>query len=297
MAEIIQNEPVSDNALSGWDTFVEILKNYWWVLLIFCIIIALIVICFMIWKKKEENDRRRDSSVYATAMNLTEATAHNAKTEWIRCYYSLWNLLWLGIPFKWNEHSVKIIDLDRNNLGWYRGHTRTPDGDLVFQMYKSKIWLGLFEDKFLLYCPMKLRHPKMKVTKNKDGSNSFVEMRNEQGNIIFEYSELPSDLINFNDVRNGNEIRIGCNTITKQGSYYYFPNYVFLKDGTLRHVDLTDHIAANIAKNNYLTQLEHAYSDMSRAAGRAVELNPELRFKQKSPEKEKQIEEDTPDDR
>lgn len=290
MAEIVQNAAPSGNVGGAWNAFLNILVNYWWVLLLFGLLIGVIIVAFVIWKKKEENDRRRDSAVYATAMNLYEATAHNAKPEWIRNYYSLWNLLWFGIPFKRIEHSVRLVDRDRNVLGFYRGHAYTQDGDLVFLAYKNKIWLGLVEDKFLLYCPMKIRHPVMKQVKTK-GKVELEQLKDKNGNPVFNYQELPKNFIIY-DTEKGNEIRISCNTITKQGNYYHFPNYVFATENSERHLDLTEHISSTIAKVNYLVQLENAYGDMSRSMGRAVEVNPYLRIKQKEPEKEKQIDEE-----
>lgn len=290
MAEVVENPPPTGGNVGGtWNSFVHIIANYWWVLLLFGLLIAVIVVCFMIWKKKEENDRRRDSAVYATAMNLYGSAEHNANEKWKRKYYSWWNLLWFGIPFKWNEHSVHIVDVDRNLLGYYRGHTYTQDGDLVILLYKYRIWLGLVEDKFLLYCPLKLRVPKLTEDKK---TKKPVIMKNEDGKIVYEYEPLPKDFIKY-DTERGNEIRIKCNTITKQGNYYFFPNYIFVTEDGQKHIDLTDHITQQIAKTNYYVALENGYSDMSRVAGRAVEVNPHLRFKQKEPEKEKQIEEES----
>lgn len=289
MAEIVQETTTTQSAGTigdAWSGLLYILKNYWWVLLLICIIIAVIVIAFVIWKKKEENDKRRDSAVYATAMNLWESAEQNSKTEWVRNYYSLWNLLWLGIPFKRNEHSVRITDIDRNLIGWYRGHTKTQDGDTVFLMYKSKWLLGLLEEKFLMYCPSRIRTPKMSLIKG-----NKVPVIDEKGNPLFELRQLPEQLDY--DVMRGNEIRIRCNTVTKQGNYYRFPNYVLINDkGQQEHIDMTYDLTQFIAKTNFVVTLESGFSDMSRAIGRAAEFNPYLRYKQKEPEKEKNVEED-----
>lgn len=281
MAEIVQ-EPTNDSSGTigdAWSKILYIISNYWWVILLFALLIAAIVIIFIVIKKKEENDMRRDSAVYATAMNIRESCEQNNRKEWIRNYYSLWNLLWLGIPFKRNEHSVRIVDMDRNILGWYRGHTKTQGGDIVFLMYKTKWLLGLLEDKFLLYCPVSIHVPKV------DKAGNPVMKKGETETTL---TNLP-DMIKYDTIK-GNEIRVQCNTITKQGNYYQFPNYVIMTPNGQEHIDLSYELSHFVSKTNFLVALETGFSDMSKAMGRAAELNPHMRYEQKVPEKEKSIE-------
>lgn len=113
------------------------------------------------------------------------------------------------------------------------------------------------------------------------------------GKIVKETFELPNDMITIDKA--GNEIKIKANTILRLGNYYYFPNYVFQgKDGE-RHLDLTSHISNQIAKINHVRSIENAYGDFSRAVGKAVEVNPMLRYGQKEPEKEKEVGEEPRD--
>lgn len=268
MAEIVQNAPSQDTG-SIISNFWDFLLQYWWVFLLFAIIVGLIVLAYYIFKAKEENDRRRDSAVYATAMNIREACDINRSPRLIRKRYSLVNLLWLGIPFKWVEHSARLVDVDRNFLGWYRGHVKTQGGDIVFKAYKTKTFF-FFEDDFLLYCP------KSYVVNEKGAKTRYA---------------LPEKVVEFH-TEHSNEIRIQCSTIQKQGRYYFFPNYVLVAPDGKKHLDLTEHISDSIAKVNFLVSLESAYGDMSKALGRAVEVNPLLRYGQKEPEKEKEIEQD-----
>jgi hypothetical protein len=281
MAEIVQ-EPTNDSSGTigdAWSKIIYLISNYWWVILLFALLIAAIVVIFIVIKKKEENDMRRDSAVYATAMNIRESCEQNNRKEWIRNYYSLWNLLWLGIPFKRNEHSVRIVDMDRNILGWYRGHTKTQGGDIVFLMYKTKWLLGLLEDKFLLYCPVSIHVPKV------DKAGNPVMKKGETETTL---TNLP-DMIKYDTIK-GNEIRVQCNTITKQGNYYQFPNYVIMTPNGQEHIDLSYELSHFVSKTNFLVALETGFSDMSKAMGRAAELNPHMRYEQKVPEKEKSIE-------
>lgn len=281
MAEIVQ-EPTNDSSGTigdAWSKIIYLISNYWWVILLFALLIAAIVVIFIVIKKKEENDMRRDSAVYATAMNIRESCEQNNRKEWIRNYYSLWNLLWLGIPFKRNEHSVRIVDMDRNILGWYRGHTKTQGGDIVFLMYKTKWLLGLLEDEFLLYCPVSIHVPKV------DKAGNPVMKKGETETTL---TNLP-DMIKYDTIK-GNEIRVQCNTITKQGNYYQFPNYVIMTPNGQEHIDLSYELSHFVSKTNFLVALETGFSDMSKAMGRAAELNPHMRYEQKVPEKEKSIE-------
>lgn len=262
MAEIVQNAP-AESAGNTLTNFLGFLAQYWWVFVVFAVIAGLIILAFYIWKKKEENDRRRDSAVYATAQNLREAAELNANTSWMRRSYSLWNLCWLGLPLKWNEHSMTLRNIDRQVLGWYRGHTYAQNGDLIVSFYKTK-FLFFFEQKMLVYLPM-----------------SFIN----EGKSY----KLPSDCAVFDE--RDHELRIKCTSLVRQGNYYLFPSYVFVKENEKHAIDLTQHIADAIARTNYLVQLETSYADMSRAVGRAVEMSPGLRMVQKEPEKEKEIDE------
>jgi hypothetical protein len=286
MAEIVAQPQTTGQTTGIINTIFHILANYWWLFLILGLLIGALVLAYVIWQAKQENDRRRDSSVYATAMNIREGCTTNATPEWIINKYSYWNLLWLGIPFKMNEHSVRIVDIDRNIIGFYRGHTTTQDGDIVYLLYKTKFLLGLIEDKFLLYCPKNIRLPEI----DKKG----MPLLTPEGKQILEYKKLPADLIT-EDVKMGNEIRIKCKTIMKHGNYYYFPSYIIiLPNGEQQHINMINDIAHYVAKTNYIMQLETGYSDMSRAMGKAAEINSELRFRQKSPEREKSIDDENP---
>lgn len=269
MAEIVQNAP-TQSPTGLISKLLTLIGQYWWVLLVFAIIIALIVVAYYLFKRNEENNRRRDSAVYATAMNISEAATLNKNKAWCRKSYSLANLFWLGLPLKWNDHSVRLVDVDRNFLGWYRGAVRTQGGDTVFKLYKTKTFF-FFEDDFLLYCPSHYL--------------SGVDARTKQRVL----TPMPRNTIEYR-VEDANEIRIKCVTIHKQGEYYFFPNYVFTINDERVHLDLTQYIGESIAKTNFLVSLEHAYSDMSRVTGRAVEVNPHLRYAQKEPDKEKELE-------
>lgn len=285
MAEIVQEAPVDTSGVgASWDGMMSMIATYWWVLLLIGLIILLIVVVLYLWRQKEENDRRRDSAVYATAMNLMESCEVNARSEWIRNYYSLWNLLWLGIPFKRNEHSVRILDIDRNLLGWYRGHCLTQDGNYVFLIYKTKSLLGLMEDKFMLYCPMQIHLPKML---EKEGKR--VPVKDKNGNFELVVTPLPPDVVQWHSV--GEEWIVKCNTLTRQGNYYRFPSYVSINPNTQmkEHIDMTYELSQFIAKQNFIVLAENTFSDMSRAMGKGIELNPHLRIDQKTPEKEKNL--------
>lgn len=278
MAEIVAVPVDNTNEITGvWDTFVYLLSNYWWVLLLFVIIFGLAVAVYWIYKIKVENDKKRDNSAYHTAMNLRDSATMQAKAEWINCGYSLKNLLVLGLPIWRNEHSARIIDTDRNIIGYYRGHTKTQEGNVLFILYKTRSWFGFVEDRFMLYCPLNMKFNDVSV-KNKDGSFNKV-------------GDFASELIMW-DVARDNTIMISCSTVTKQGMYYFVPNYVFIVNGKQAHLDLTVEIAKDISKKNFIVQLESDYSNMSRAMGKAIEINPQLRFDQKKPEKEKTIEDD-----
>jgi hypothetical protein len=280
MAEIVQAPP--PESVGGVGSIFNVFVSYWWVFLIIALFIGLILLIYFLWMKNEEADKRRDSSVYATAVNLAESSKINARKEWIRKRYSLWNLLWFGIPFKYIEHSLQVRDARNQLLGYYRGHTMTQSGDHVFRLYKKKIFLGLMEDIFLLYCPTWVQVPR----KDKEG-NVII---GKSGVTQYEVKPLPKSIIEF-DMK-GKEITIRCNTIQKMGDYYFFPNYVLITPDGEHHLDLTKTIQEDIAKQNFIVTVERAYSDMSRAVGRASELNPWLRYSQKEPEKEKEISED-----
>ena len=249
--------------------------RFWWAFLLIAVIVALIIIVFQVWKAKEENDRRRDSAVYATASNIFTSAEDNARKEWVRSKWSFLNLFWFGIPFIKREHSMRVVDIDRNLLGFYRGHVVMQNGDICFLVYRTKSMLGLLENKFIIYCIKTVK----KVVKNKNGKEQF------------ESEKLPDELIRFNET--ANEIKIKCDTIVKHGNYYYFPSYIMYREDKQVHLDLSKEISDNISKVNFHVMLENITADMSRAMGAAVELNPHVRSAQKMPEKEKKIDDET----
>lgn len=264
MAEIVPSPAAAPpNFL---DAFFSFLGSFWWVLLLIAIAISGFVVAVYVLKLMRDNDRRRDAAVYATAQNISQACALNTNLDYVRKRWSWINLLWFGIPLRHVETSAKIVDMNNNFLGWYRGHCYTQNGDLVFRVYKSNFLL-FFEDYFLIYCPL-----------------SFTYLKD--GERVFE--KLPPETILW-DVDRTNSIRIKCETTVKQGSYYHFPSYVLVKGSEKKHLDLSEHIADNIARINHVVSLENAYADFSRAMGRASEVNPLLQYAMKEPTKEKEI--------
>lgn len=291
-AEIVEQPPETHSTGDYIQAITQIVTSYWWLFLLIALLIAAVVIIFMIKSAKDENDRRRDSAVYATAMNIHESASQNIKQSWVSTKWSWWNLVWLGIPFIMKEYSVKLVDIDRNLIGWYRGHTKTQNGDVVFRYYKTKSWLGLVEDKQLLYCPAKITKPRME-TRKINGVDVEVQVRDgSTGKPIVDYVPLPDDMISFADIIKGNEIVIKCNTVLKQGNYYRFPNYVIVdRDGKQHHIDLSFYLAEFVARTNFIVTLENGFADMSRSMGEAANLNPVAKVIQKLPEKEKNLNE------
>jgi hypothetical protein len=86
------------------------------VLLLVCIVVIISLI-FGIKDKQAE----RDEPGYFNFKKTIRDCKDNAKKKLIKKTYSMLNLLWFGLPFKWNDRSARVLNLREEQIGLYRG--------------------------------------------------------------------------------------------------------------------------------------------------------------------------------
>lgn len=259
------------------------------------IVIAIVIIVFFVMKsKKEDSLRERDDINYALYKQALRSSLQNQNTDWIKKTYSLKNLLILGIPLFWNEHSLQVYDINRVRIGWYRGHTVTSLGETIFCLYKKKTWF-IFDDLFLVR------------TMNTHNYIIRKEILDKKGQPTGKYTET-EQLVNFNALyewlpqnvptRFKTELHIQCDGISQDG-YFNIPNYL-RKDlsGKIISDDLKPLFHKNLIEYTREEQLLRSITDLSRNIDESARSNPHVaigRHRIEKTEEEVRRDEQTPD--
>ena len=247
------------------------------VLFIFAFIILIIVIVvFVVMKqKKEDSLKERDNINYALYKSTMRSCLHNSNPKWINKTYSLKNILFLGIPIFWNEHSLKVVDQNDVLMGYYRGHKTTPKGETIYCLYKTKRFL-ILENLILLR------------TINSHNYENKVELIDDKtkkstGKFKTDYKEI--EFSNFYEwlPKNVNQslyttLKIQCDGINEDGSsYFYIPDYI-RNDGTGKvfSMDLTPEFRKNQLDYTANEQLWRTITDLSRNIDESARSNPHV---------------------
>jgi hypothetical protein len=242
------------------------------VLLVIGLIIAIIVIV----RKKAEDDKRRDYPIYDKYCYDMETCGIKADPSWMDCKWSPINLLWLGIPFIWKEHSAKIRDKDEKVIGWYRGHSVTQDGYMNFLIYSSRKWL-IFENKYLIKCPYTIEYLE-KVVDNKTKEPIFLE-----DGKTFKTKKMKLDFRQYIKFKHNynNDILIYCFNL-EADNYYMYPVYV---SENHEPIDLRQLNNENVVELGQGIMLAKVFEDGARMAKKGMEHNAQANYEQAKPQK------------
>lgn len=293
MAEIIQSTAQNSISSSGahslsgaWQNAMGILTNPLFIIfIIFLLVIILIVVILYPNIRKEEELKERDDTVYATFKAIMRQTIKNKNKDHINKRYSLRNLLILGIPLWWNEHSMRFIDLNRNILGWYRGDTVMQSGETFYAYYKTKKWF-FFENIELMRCPnthtWEFKEPiyeevwqgegknKKKVkTQNIIGYNTRIEEKD----FSILYEVLPNTTSGRPE-RNTKEIQIQCFGLSED-NYFTIPNFVRkFENGKIVSMDIRPELQEKLREYTLKKQFDRHLADANRYMDEAGRINP-----------------------
>jgi hypothetical protein len=229
---------------------------------------------YFVIKNWNEERKERDDPIYQNYKNVLRACNLQKDNSRIRVSYSLWNLLWFGIPFKKIEQSNKIVDYSNNLIGYYRGHIKTQDGSLNLVVYKYKSWLGLVEDIFVIKCPLKLKI-RVPLTE-KDPGFGKTDFRIEVVDLKHQIRILSNK-----------DFRINCANLEKL-SYWYIPAYISEDEAIL---DLRSYVNGDFVEMSSSEMVSRVLSTGHKNVEKAMLHNPELKFQQLAPEKTKHEEE------
>ena len=182
-------------------------------------------------------------------------------------------MLWFGIPIVKSEHSAKLLDMDHNLIGYYRGHFYSQDGTLNYLVYKTKSWI-FFEDLFILKVPLKVNipiGPVKKFTKSK----KINEIKSKQVN--FEnlmWKDHYNDDIHFKAK--------GCQRIA---TYYRTPNFQYDDGGV---IDLRQTMMSTITDETWKLGFERMVNQQAKNMRKAVDANPFVQAKKQAGEIEQE---------
>ena len=275
----VQTSPVDTMNTAG-STLSGILHFFMdnWIIILMAIILAIVIGLVFVLRKQQELERQeRDSEAYAMYNTVMADCKLNADRKKIKKNYSWLNLFWLGIPFKWNEHSAKILDADRNLIGFYRGHFDSQDGCRNYLVYKTKSFI-FFEDLFIIRYNRKIsRAIGTEVKADKSKNIKAVEET---------YQEL-----NFDDMvwvdRHNSDIHMQCTGVQKISIYYRTPNFVYdLKDRTV--IDVRKQTHGAIMDDTWKLSYERMVNTSSKTVRKAVEGNPFVQAKKQGGEIEQE---------
>jgi hypothetical protein len=230
-----------------------------WILIVLVIFGAIATgVIFALYKSRENERLERDSEGYKFRNQLVESMRLNADKTKIKKTYSFLNLLWLGIPFKWNEHSVKVVDIENKVIGWYRGESTEQNGMQSFLLYKTKSFI-FFENEFILRFPrsidIKYLHDKKTITKKINIYNDCVRI-------------LPN-----------RDIKLLCVGVEKAGNYYFIPQFVIDLEDNRRVLDIRAEYENSIKDSYFQTGYNTLLQTFSEQSRKIVKLNPHARVK------------------
>jgi len=258
-------------ASSMFSSIISFLQTYWIAILLF-IFLAIFVALFFVLRKQQELERKeRDSEAYANFNSTIADCKLNANKKWMKKNYSLVNLFWLGIPFKWSEHSAKLRDMDGQLIGYYRGHYSAQDGSMNYLVYKSKMF-GIVENLFLLKYLKKINIPIPK----EDPSDKKEKQ---------EYKTLVLSNLVTKD-RINDDIHFQAVGVQKISQYYRSPNFVY--NETRDVIDLRKYMVNTIMEETWKLGFERLVGTSAKTVRKAIDGNPFVQTKKQTGEIEQE---------
>lgn len=274
---IVQPEAPVQNSYGVIQGLLQFLHdNLVWIVAILIIIILGIIIYYLFMKAEEAN-KERDDPGYALYKNTIRTARLRADKERIKKTYSMMNLLWLGLPLKWNEHSARILNFENKLIGYYRGHYEGMDNCLNILCYKDK-FLIFFEQEFLIKVPLILKlYEDIEIeTKNSEGRKVVRKQRQPRF--------IPLDTM-LQYWKNGT-IKIEATDVERVGLYYYCP--VFIIDRDRSKLDYRKVMEGAIVDQTYQVMLQRVATEGMKTMEKMPSFNPYVQFNQKSPQKTKE---------
>ena len=241
------------------------------------LLVGLGVLAWYLFKKLDEERKERDEPGYALYLSTMHTCRMQARKEYINVKWkpsSLW-LIFVPfgvffIPFMKSEHSVKLISMTNELIGYYRGEFTGQDNTKTFLLYKDKSF-GFIEDTFLMKIPLSFRIDTEKVnekTKKKTKVTTYIDMKQY-------IKQLPNK-----DIKLDN-----CIGMERVGQYYFVPNYVTESGGVLDYRKLME---GAIVDNTWQLHSQRLLNVAAKQMEKAIVLNPHLKYDQSAPEKTKE---------
>jgi len=242
-----------------------LLSNWYWFAIAIFFILFTILIIYLIGKILDMA-KERDEPGYAKYKMTIMDCKNNANKKNIRKRYSLKNLFWFGIPILSVDLSKRVLDKFDNLIGRYRGEIRSQDGTMNYLICKKKI-LGIIDSNILVKVPVELKWDE--DSKNKNSANNKSNSINLD--LVKEYEGY---------------IKINCLGVEKLAMYYHMPVIELTdKDGNIKVPDLRKMLEGAVVDNTYQLMMQRLLNTGARMMDKAMELNPRLKYDQKSPEK------------
>jgi len=265
MAEIVVTEGAPANIGGAFEPVKDILhflfSNWYWFAIALFFIVATILVIYLIGKILDMA-KERDEPGYAKYKMTVMDCMNNRNLKNIRKRYSIKNLFWLGIPILWVDLSKRVVDKFDKPIGRYRGEIQSQDGTMNYLVCKKRI-LGLIDSNVVIKVLVDL---KWEVGKEKDKKQKSMPL-----NLIKEYDGY---------------IKINCLGIEKVGMYYHMPVIELAdKEGTTIIPDLRKSVEGVVVDNTYQLMTQRLLNTGAKMMDKAMELNPRLKYDQKSPEK------------
>ena len=287
MVEIVPIEQKSQipDAFGMIRSFWEALPPLWVWVIIICVTIAGVII-WIILAKLEDERKEKDDVLYEEYKNTVSDCELNADIKRLKNNYSLKNIFFFGIPFFRNEHSAKILTFDGTLIGYYRGHSRRMDGTMNFLAYKNKFLF--FERLFTIKVPELYKVPK----RDEDGKIVYEDMMGEDGQPLLDsdgkkVQEITLIQKKLNPIQylGNRDIRILCSHVQKI-SYFRIP---VITDKEGNPLDMRQQIGEAVRNTAYDLLAYRVMQQASRSMDVVANLNPNVKYNQKSPEKTKEL--------
>lgn len=260
--------------------------------LLIILILIVIVIFWMARQKKEDAFKERDDVNYAVYKRSLRDCLHNAYQKWINRTYSLANILVLGIPLFWKEHSLRVIDINDTLLGYYRGHKVTEKGETIYCLYKTKRFF-ILENLFLLRCMDTWTYENKIEEENPKTKKKEIKLTTEVRTFENFYEWLPKNV----NKSLYSALKIQCDGISED-AYFHIPNYLRKSgDKGLIAMDLRPEFRFNTKEYTMNEQYWRSITDLSRNIDESARSNPAIaqgRYKAEKTEEEKRIDDQTP---
>jgi hypothetical protein len=313
MAEVVVEQSSqtqsSGGITSGLTGIFDWFARYWWVILIVILLIgAIVLVIWLVYKWGLEKKRKDPMFVFyeqcidACKLNMRKDFIVKKRKWWffLLGFFSspllglmylfmfrgesfvllfVWIvigfLMWLPFAFFfYKDLSMRIINVDMQTRGRYRGHARRMDGFIYMIVCVGKKWIFL-DDNLLLKLPEHVLTMKTKVTKTKDGDIKKSELQ---------WDKIVIDKYNWNE--RDNYIFIPFTSLVREDTYYYYPTFI---EGT-KIVDLRQKIAMSYHLMTQISMAEQSYSHLGKVTNEAVDANVGVTAQKKMPEKQRDVE-------